>query len=485
MPATSLRWIDHLYGDALAAAFTSKGYRYYTGNESGYDYFAPEYGDTVVSDGFLGAGMTFEKGSYDPYRLKTLQHWITQWVTLAQGATHRTRLIRGWHEQYVEAYEQGTAGLLERNWLEDPSTPLYQQVPDRRVRHYFLRDEPGSHRALQIVIRSLQRMDVDVYRLTAPLEVADFKPYGRAEQRTSLPAGTVWVPMAQGQKHWIQTMLNEDTYIAKPYFYDTTAWSQPLLYDVPGGSSGKVLNPRAQRIGGVVSVPAPTRPAGPLPRVAVYRMSTDVNGVVSDGWLRWILDRDWRVPYRSLTGAEIAAGALDSVDVLLVPDGHAVAGMRFLGPRGQEAVRDWVDGGGRYIGWVEGVHLATILGIGTARLDWPSANIPGTIYRINLDASSPLAAGIGGTSYVFNTGDPVLDPTQPWHVVAAYPKRVSEDWFRSGFASGDRVYSETALVTDEPFGAGRVISWATDPGYRGFTESTKRMLWNAIVQPDP
>ena len=31
-------------------------------------------------------------------------------------------------------------------------------------------------------------------------------------------------------------MLNEDTYIAEAYFYDTTAWSQPLLLDIAGGS---------------------------------------------------------------------------------------------------------------------------------------------------------------------------------------------------------------------------------------------------------
>jgi len=42
-----------------------------------------------------------------------------------------------------------------------------------------------------------------------------------------------------------------------------------------------------------------------------------------------------------------------------------------------------------------------------------------------------------------------------------------------------------AVVTDEPSGNGRVISWATDPMYRGYTEGTKRLLWNAIVQPDP
>src|SRR5690349_4941632 len=138
VPDTSVDWMDNLYGAAMAKAFTDLGYRYYTGQQSGYDYFAPEYGDTVVSDGFLGAWMTFEKGSYDPYRLNVRQQWVTQWVSLAQGATHRAQLVAGWHNSYVEAYQEGKAGLLEPNVLEDPSTPLYQQVPTRLVRSYYL-----------------------------------------------------------------------------------------------------------------------------------------------------------------------------------------------------------------------------------------------------------------------------------------------------------------------------------------------------------
>ncbi len=483
-PDTSVDWMDNLYGPAMAKAFTDLGYRYYTGQESGYDYFAPEYGDTVVSDGFLGAGMTFEKGSYDPYRLKVRQQWVTQWVSLAQGATHRAQLVSGWHDSYVEAYQEGVDGLLEPNVLENPATPLYQQVPDRLVRSYYLRDEPGSHRALMILVRRLQRMDVAVYRLTAPVTVSDFKPYGRAEQSTTMPAGTIWVPMAQGQKHWIQAMLNEDTYIAKPYFYDTTAWSQPLLLDVPGGSSGLPLTPQAQKIQGVVSVPAQTAPNG-LPRIAVFRMSEDTNGVISDGWLRWTLDHDWNVPYREVTAADIAGGALDNVDVLLVPDGHAKAAMSHLGAPGQQAVRDFVTGGGRYIGWVQGVHLANMLGISAIKLDWPGANIPGSIYRVKVDTGSPLSRGIGDTDYVFNVSDYVLVPTQPWQVVVAYPKKESADWYRSGFSANDRRYSETAVMTDEPYGDGRVISSGPDPFYRGYTEGTKRLIWNAIVQPDP
>ena len=61
-------------------------------------------------------------------------------------------------------------------------------------------------------MRRLQRMDVEVRRLTAPLAVPDYTPYGRAARSTTLPAGTYWVTMGQRQKHWVQAMLNEDPY---------------------------------------------------------------------------------------------------------------------------------------------------------------------------------------------------------------------------------------------------------------------------------
>jgi len=91
----------------------------------------------------------------------------------------------------------------------------------------------------------------------SPLEIGDYTPYGREARATTLPAGTYWVPMAQAQKHWVEAMLGEDSYVPFPYFYDVTAWSLPLIANVAGGRSGEPLAPKA-------TVVAPqTEPAGP------------------------------------------------------------------------------------------------------------------------------------------------------------------------------------------------------------------------------
>ncbi len=50
----------------------------------------------------------------------------------------------------------------------------------------------------------------------------------------TLPAGTLWIPMAQPQKHWIQAVLGEEPFVPFPYFYDVATWSYSLLRGLAG-----------------------------------------------------------------------------------------------------------------------------------------------------------------------------------------------------------------------------------------------------------
>ena len=63
-----------------------------------------------------------------------------------------------------------------------------------------------------------------------------------ADPRRS-PAGTYWITLAQAKKHWIQAMLNEETWIPFDVTYDVTAWSNPLLMNLDGGWSGDSVSP--------------------------------------------------------------------------------------------------------------------------------------------------------------------------------------------------------------------------------------------------
>jgi hypothetical protein len=481
VPDQSVDWIDHVYGPAMAAEFARRGIDYF--NQDVYDLFYLGYGDSVPSTAFLAAGMTYEKGSASPIEERVQEQYLTQWVSLSAAAAARRTILEQWHAGYVRAYRQGQAGQLEPNQIFNPGHELITQVPARTVRGYFIRaDDPAHAREAQQVIRRLQRMGVTVERLTRPLRVPDYKPYGQPVAATTLPTGTYWISLAQGQKHWIQGMLNEDTYVPFPYFYDVTAWSLPLLGNVPGGSSGAVLRPASVP---VPPLPAPAAPRLParLPSIGVLSLSsTSASAVESTGWLRYELDQVWHLPYRLLTPADVAAGGLTGLTELLVPNGPAPAAQTALGPAGAAALTDWVRAGGRYVGWRGGTLLAARLGLADVQLADPTSDVPGALFRVDVRPGSPLGAGVGPTTWQFYEFDAVM--RSPYAVVS-YPSASSPSWATSGYVAGAEELGGTAAVVDEPVGAGRTVLFAGEPNYRALTDGTAKLLFNAILGPNP
>ena len=266
--AESVAFTDELFGAAMQAEFDRQHIQYF--NDKIFDFFAMVYGDTVPSVAFGSGGMTFEKANFHPISVRTYEQYVAHWVSLSAGALNREQVLLDWHGSWVDAFTQGAAGLLQPNVVNDKGNTVQLPVPDIRVRHYFLRaDDPDKAAEVQSLVRRLQRMDVEVYRLTAPLAVPDFTPYGRAAAATTLPAGTYWVPMRQAQKHWIQALLNEDTYVAFPYFYDVSGWSNPLLFNVAGGRSGALFAPAAELAAPLAEPPAPSAAGRPARRGGV------------------------------------------------------------------------------------------------------------------------------------------------------------------------------------------------------------------------
>jgi len=322
-------------------------------------------------------------------------------------------------------------------------------------------------------------MDVEVRRLSAPLSVPDFRAYGRAPAATTLPTGTYWIPMAQAQKHWVQAMLNESTYTPFPYFYDVTAWSQPLLFNVSGGRSGALLSPVSAVVPPVAAPSEVPLPAD-APTVAVWQMSDGTDAIESGGWLRWLMDKRWGLPHDDLTAGDIAAGGLAGADVLVVPDGDAAAAQKALGKKGAQALTSWVAAGGRLVGISGAATLAGRLGLTGAALSSPTSDIPGSLVRASV-AASPLTAGVGSTVWNFVEYDPVLRAA-PASVAVGYQ---SSSFALSGFAEGEDELLGTAAVTDERYSGGRVVLFASDPNFRAFTDGTQKILRNAVLGADP
>ena len=487
---TPLHWIYEVYGPAMQEAFERFSIPYFNGDV--YDLFYMGYGDTVPSTGFNAAGMTFEKANGDPTDVRVREQYTAVWATL-MAAGGRDSLLSEWRGEHVKAAREGRRGRLEENRLYWEGEGIENDVPDRRVRHYFLRPVSAAKRPeLRRLVERLQGMDVEVHRLTRSLEVPDFKPYGRERRSVTLPIGSYWVPMAQGQKHWVQAMLNEDTYVPFPYFYDVTAFSGPLLNNVPGGYSGRRLNPDAELLRPMEARADRRADRVPgAPRVAVWQTSEEnTSAIESAGWLRWWLDRRLELLYKDVTASDIAAGALNATDlvaatdVLVVPNGSVDDAEAALGAEGRQALTDWVDAGGTLVTLRDSSLLASRLGLTTATAAEPISDVPGSLIRVELDARSPLREGVGRTAYAMYEYDLVWNAPADATPVR-FPIAGDPDWFVSGFAQGEEELHGTAAVVDQAYGDGRVVLFGFDPNYRAFTDGTQKILRNAVLGPQP
>ena len=480
IPDTAHDWINELYSPAIVEQFTAEGIKYFHG--APYDFFAMIFGDTVPTAGFHAAGMTFEKENGDPIVEREHEQFTSIWASIGAGAGARQAVIDGWRASYLTAYQQGQAGTLEPNAVFEPRHDLYQAVPAITVRNYFLRADPDRAAELQLLIRRLQRMDVEVRQLDGPLTLSSFKPYGDPAGATTLPDDTYWIPMAQPQKHWIQALLHEDSYIPFEVTYDVTAWSNPLLMNLRGGWTSQAVTPAYTVVPPQAEPAPPALPAG-APSVGLFEIPNSTRGFEAAGQARYLFDEVWQLPYTDVTAADISAG-LAGIDVLVIPDGYANYGVQALGAKGKRALRDWVNAGGRVVAWQGGVAVAVKTGISTARLGGSKTNAPGTLLRVSLDAASPLAAGIGARDWVMYQDDDLMRPGLG-AAVATFPAFGTPDYATSGLTIKVDTLAGSAAVVDEAVGSGRVVAFSIDPNFRAWTQGTQRILWNAIVGPDP
>jgi hypothetical protein len=192
----------------------------------------------------------------------------------------------------------------------------------------------------------------------------------------------------------------------------------------------------------------------------------------------------WQLPYTVLSTDDVRMGALRDVDVLVVPSGGALIGERRLGGVGRRALRDWIASGGRYVGYrYGGALLADRLDLTTARFRNSPLNIDGTLVRVKLDRDSPLAAGVGRWVWVMFDGDDTIR-VRPSASPLRYP-RLGHGFAVSGLdLHTQRLAGEPAAV-DEQVGDGRIILFPYDVNFRGYEQGTQRVLWNAIMGPDP
>jgi hypothetical protein len=268
----------------------------------------------------------------------------------------------------------------------------------------------------------------------------------------------------------------------------------------------------------------------PFTKIAVYKSNVPA---IDEGWTRWAIEHDANflnqivrgedesengtltVNRWSLKDQEARAGKLwEKYDTIIVPDqdpktilnGYKADKMPpeytgGLGPAGVKALREFVEQGGTLVC----LNRASTFAIEqfklpvrdvVANLSEKEFFVPGSILRIELDTTSPIAQGMPKESIAWVEDSPVFEvvsdrgssPTVKGsagetsaanvRIIARYP--TDKNPLLSGWLlGGDRIKGKAALV-EVTLGKGRIILFGFRPQYRGQSLATYPLFFNAI-----
>ena len=297
--------IQNVIGPAIQGAFNDQTGQYR--NYNTYDLFVPEYGDTVPSLLMGGAGMTYEKGNNENYGKQVYDHYLAMDTTVNVVADQKASLLTSWIKQWPEAVAQGQNCTVQNNTqVSPPVVDQYEigqssidQEPNVNVCGYYYL--PGQHSGdVAQTIKDLQFVGVKVYRLNQPVTVPGVHTFGDFNinavegqgspdltKTQTLPAGTLYIPLAQGTKHWIQAVLDENPYLPFNYFYDEVTWSYSLLR---GFSGDGFLTKQMPASAAMSLIGNPDQGTAPATAQPVYAFNTDsmtglamVNQLITQG----------------------------------------------------------------------------------------------------------------------------------------------------------------------------------------------------------
>ncbi len=215
LPASTLAWA-RIFGEANARAFTARGWAYYTGRD--FDLLYPGYADAWSS--FHGAtGMTYEQagGGRAGVALAT-----------ASGVLSLDERVEHHLQAALATLGAAAAGSDER--LRDFARFWASgRVPPDRPAFYLVPPSPG----VEGLARLLAAQGVRVEATAAPVAPDRVTPLrGAASLFEPLPQGTLAIATDQPLGRFAAAMMDPRPLVGTATS-DISAWSLPLLFDVP------------------------------------------------------------------------------------------------------------------------------------------------------------------------------------------------------------------------------------------------------------
>jgi hypothetical protein len=259
--------------------------------------------------------------------------------------------------------------------------------------------------------------------------------------------------------------------------------------------------------------------SGPKPRVALYEPYT---ANMDTGWTQYVLEQ-YRIPHTLVHNEDFAAGELAGrFDVIILasqsvnsilhgtrkgePAGGVGAGGHLalqrpeftggIGVHGLAKLENFVRLGGTLIAFDEasGVPVQFFplpvrpLLSGAENAGYYS---PGSIIRIQVDTSHPIAAGMPKEAFAFTTGGQAWDISllEKFNVgereVRSVARYAESGLLASGWLSGERAVLGKHILLEARHGKGRAILFGFRPQFRAQTAGTFKFILNAIYSSVP
>ena len=291
-------------------------------------------------------------------------------------------------------------------------------------------------------------------------------------------------------------------------------WPAGTFLVAAGGAAHGRVEAAAKAFGLQVAALETNPPGGVVrlkaPRVGLYNAW---GGNMDEGWTRWLLEQ-YEFPYATLRDRDVRAGGLRAkFDVILLPDasyesmltGLAPGTMpeEYVGgmtPRGVQHLLQFAADGGTLVAMDSATELPiTLMGLpvrnSVSSLRENEFYIPGTLLRLNLDTTHPVAWGMPAQVAAFFARSPVFEvgrargrigdarhaepaPPAGLQVVGTYP---SADVLMSGWLMGERHLHNKAAVIEATLDKGRVVLLGFRVQHRGQPHATFKLLFNAIL----
>jgi hypothetical protein len=434
---------------------------------------------------------TWEGGLWRPRDINEIE-MTASYSLLEMAAKFRQRYLR-------QFYEYGKANL----------TPA-----DTVPKAYIIPAGQPNAETVSRLLEILKWQGMEIQEMTHELDV---KHAPKDAEFHEVPLGSFVVFTNQPQKNNVLGLFEKQVYphrvnaegeAEQPY--DVAGWTLPLQMGVETLEAWDIkdldklrgtLKPITDinQARAVLNLKPNSRPfekfPNPLktsPRIGLYKPYT---GSMDEGWTRLVFD-NYQIPYSSISDQDFRRNNLNYDVIVLAADSeNSIAkGLsaerypaEFAGGIGEEGVanlKKFVESGGRLVCFDDSCELVI------KRFGLPMKNVlaglkrnefynPGSIVKLSVNNSDPLARGYGDEVPAYFTTSSAYEISDPSKVRTA-AKYAEKDALLSGWMLGEKYLSGKTALAHASYGKGSVVLFAFRPQHRGQSYATFPFIFNAL-----